>query len=103
MHLFKFVALTIHSYMACMHVQWNLSIAATIGEQHFGCYIGVAFIEGLFCTQTVHLGPGFLAVIQRCLYSGVAVKRDSTVVPWYHGHVLDFSDRRVQDGTAEWW
>ena len=40
----KFVALTIHSYMACMHV-----------------------------------------------------------VPWYHGHVLDFSDRRVQDGTAEWW
>ena len=25
--------------------------------------IGVAFIEGLFCTLTVHLGPGFLAVI----------------------------------------
>ncbi len=28
-------------------------------------YIGVAFIEGLFCTQTVHLGPVFLAVILR--------------------------------------
>ncbi len=25
----------------------------------------VAFIEVLFCTQTDHLGPGFLAVIQR--------------------------------------
>ncbi len=76
-------------------------------EQHFGCFLGVAFIEGLFCTQTVHLGPGFLdfgrfigvAFIERLfctqtvhldlgpwplyrggLYSGVAVKRGSTVV-----------------------
>ena len=31
------------------------SIVATLGEQHFGHYIGVAFIEGLFCTQSVHL------------------------------------------------
>ncbi len=46
-------------------LQWNPSIAATLGEQNFGRYIGVAFIEGLFCTQTVHMGPGFLAVIQR--------------------------------------
>ena len=46
-------------------IQWNPSIAATLEEQHFGRYIGVTFIEGLFCTQTVHLGPGFLAVIQR--------------------------------------
>ncbi len=38
-----------------------LYIAATL----FGRYTGVAFIEGLFCAQTVHLGPGFLAVIQR--------------------------------------
>ncbi len=30
-----------------------------------GRYIGMAFIEGLFCTQNVHLGPGFLATIQR--------------------------------------
>ncbi len=37
------------------------SVAATLGE-HFGRYIGVAFIEGLFCTQIVHLGPGCLAV-----------------------------------------
>ncbi len=37
-----------------------LYIAATLGEQHFGRYIGVAFTEGLFRTQTVHLGrvPG---------------------------------------------
>ncbi len=46
-------------------LQWNPSIAATLGEQHFGRYIVVAFIEGLLCRQTVHLGPGFLAVIQR--------------------------------------
>ncbi len=31
------------------------SIAATLGEQNVGRYIGVAFIEGLFCIQTVHL------------------------------------------------
>ncbi len=48
-----------------MIIQWNPSIAATLEEHNFGRYIGVAFIEGLFYTQTVHLGPGFLAVIQR--------------------------------------
>ncbi len=42
-----------------------LYIAATLGEHSFGRYKWVAFIEGLFCTQTVRLGPGFLAVIQR--------------------------------------
>ncbi len=39
----------IHNCIETM--QWNLSIAATLGEQHFGRHIGVAFIEGLFCTQ----------------------------------------------------
>ncbi len=67
---------TIFSEYICMmqgqcyvryRIQWNPSIAATLGEQNVGRYIGVAFIEGLFCTQTVHLGPGFLAVIQRWL------------------------------------
>ena len=58
------------------HIQWNPSIVATLGEQHFGRYIGVAFIEGLFGTQTVHLGPGCLAfievgVIQRWALTGV--------------------------------
>ncbi len=53
-----------------------LYIAATLGEQHFGRYIGVAFIEGLFCTQTVHWD---LAVISQ-LGLGVAVKRGSTVL-----------------------
>ncbi len=45
---------------------------------NFGCYIGVAFIEGLFCTQTVHLGPGCLAVIHAevaLIYSGMAKSR----------------------------
>ncbi len=27
------------------------------GEQHFGRYTGVAFIEGLFCTQTKCMDP----------------------------------------------
>ena len=31
-----------------LRVQWNPSLAATLGEQHFGRYIGEAFIEGLF-------------------------------------------------------
>ncbi len=43
------------------------------GEQHFGRFIGVAFIEGLFRTQFVYLGPGCLAgcCIAVGLYSGV--------------------------------
>ena len=53
-------------------IQWNPSIAATLGEQHFGRYIGVVFIEGLFCTNC-SFGtwvPGrYIAV---GLYSGVA-------------------------------
>ncbi len=46
-------------------IQWNPSIAVTLGEQHFGHYMGWPLLRGLFCTQTVHLGPGFLAIIQR--------------------------------------
>ncbi len=70
------------SVLVYYSVQWNTSIAATLGEQHSGRYIGVAFIEGLF-SQTVHLGPGCLAVVLYCIVgfcSGVAVKRGSTVV-----------------------
>ncbi len=47
-------------------LQWNPSIAATLGNKTFilaVIIIGVAFIERLFCTQTVHLEPGCLAVI----------------------------------------
>ncbi len=60
-------------------LQWSPSIAPTLGEQHFGHYIRVAFIEGLFCTQSVHLGPGSWPLYRGGLYSGVAVKRGSTV------------------------
>ncbi len=38
-------------YRNMLAVQWNPSIAATLGEQYFGRYIGVAFIEGLFYTN----------------------------------------------------
>ena len=32
----------------------NLSITATIGEQHYGHYMGVAFVEG-FCVLSVQM------------------------------------------------
>ena len=35
-------------------IQWNPSITATIGEQHYGCYIGVAVVEG-FCVLNVQM------------------------------------------------
>ncbi len=34
---------TMHSYIILLYMQWNLFIAATLGEQHVGRYIGVAF------------------------------------------------------------
>ncbi len=40
----------------------------TFWPLYFGRYIGVAFIEGLFSTQTVHLGPGCLAVISQLAF-----------------------------------
>ena len=46
-------------------VQWNPSITDTFGEQSFGRYTEVAFVEGLFCVQTLHLGPVYLAVISQ--------------------------------------
>ena len=44
-------------------VQPHQAITDIFGEQCFGLYTEVAFVEGLFCTQIVHLGPGCLAVI----------------------------------------
>ncbi len=43
-------------------------IAATLGEQHFGLYIGVAFMRGCFVTQTVRLGPECLAFISQLAF-----------------------------------
>ncbi len=66
-------------------LQWNPSIAATLGEQHFGHYTEVAFIERLFCTQTVHFGPGRynyisqLAFIQWWPLRGVPLYTSSTL------------------------
>ena len=50
-------------------------ITDTFGEQCFDLYTEVVFVERLFCTQTVHLGPGCLAVIiiATGLYSEVVV------------------------------
>ena len=46
-------------------VQWNPSITDTFREQSFGRYTEVAFVEGLFCVQTLHLGPVYLVVISQ--------------------------------------
>ena len=35
----------------CIQVQWNPSITDTFGEQFFGLYTEVVFVERLFCTQ----------------------------------------------------
>ena len=40
-------------------------ITDTFGEQSFGRYTEVAFVERLFCVQTLHLGPAYLAVISQ--------------------------------------
>ena len=49
-------------------LQWNPSITDTFGEQSFGRYTEVAFVEGLFCVQTLHLGPVYLAVISQLAF-----------------------------------
>ncbi len=49
----------------------------TIGEQCFGLYTEVAFVERLFCTQTGTWVPG--RYIAAGLYSEVVVNRGSTV------------------------
>ena len=49
-------------------LQWNPSIMDTFGEQSFGRYTEVAFVEGLFCVQTLHLGPVYLAVISQLAF-----------------------------------
>ena len=40
----------------------------TFGEHSFGRYTEVAFVEGLFCVQTLHLGPVYLAVISQLAF-----------------------------------
>ena len=51
-----------------VHIQWNPSITDTFGEQSFGRYTEVAFVEGLFCIQTLHLGPVYLAIISQLAF-----------------------------------
>ena len=52
----------------------NPSITDTFGKQCFGPLFSlVAFVELSFCTQTVHLGPGCLAVISQLAVRGVSL------------------------------
>ena len=50
-----------------LRLQWNPSIADTVGEWHFGCYTEVAVVEGFRVLERPLLGNGILAVIQRWL------------------------------------
>ncbi len=62
-------------------MQWNPSITDTFGEQCFGLYTEVAFVERLFCMYTnCSFGtwvPGRYIAIG--LYSEAVVNRGSTV------------------------
>ena len=37
-------------------IQWNPSIAVTVGEWHFGCYTEVAVVEGFHCIRAATVG-----------------------------------------------
>ena len=56
------------SHGVIIMLQWNPSITDTFGEQSFGHYTEVAFVEGLFCIQTLYLGPVYLAVISQLAF-----------------------------------
>ena len=51
-----------------MILQWDPFITDTFGEHSFGRYTEMAFVEGLFCVQTLHLGPVYLAVISQMAF-----------------------------------
>ena len=78
------VGLTTSTFLfsADWYMQWNPTITDTFGEQYYGLYTEVAFVERLFCMQTVHLGPGCLPgrYIAAGLYSEVVVNRGSTLL-----------------------
>ncbi len=61
-------------------IQWNPSIAATLGEQHFGRYTGVDLLRGCFVHKLFIWDLGSWLLYRGGLYSGVAVKRGSTVM-----------------------
>ncbi len=62
----------------CLH--WKLSIMATFEDQHWGHYREVAFIEELFYTQTVYLGPGCLAIIEKLAFHQRGHYREVTFI-----------------------
>ena len=71
-----------------LYVQWNLSIAATLGEQHYGRYTGVAFVEGflVYVSSVQTRACGRYIAVGCC--SGVVVKRSFTVFYSYRHNLL---------------
>ncbi len=58
-------------------LQWNPSITDIFGEQCFGLYTEVAFVERLFCSFGTWVPGRYIAA---GLYSEVVVNRGSTVI-----------------------
>ena len=46
-------------------IQWNPSIAATVGEWHFGCYTEVAVVEGLHSIRKFNRDQGCWPLYRR--------------------------------------
>ncbi len=67
-------------------IQWNPSIATAFGKQNFARYIGVAFIEGLFCAQTV---ISQLAFIQGWPLRGVFHCIWKMKIPQFQSNTMD--------------
>ena len=48
-------------------LQWNPSIAATLGEWHFGCYTEVAVVEGFYTGVKLNRDQGYWSFYSRWL------------------------------------
>ena len=70
----------VHPRLVVNVVQWNPYIADTIGELHVGHYRGPAVAEGFYKYYMNEIRTwAFARYIAYGRYSGVAVKRGSTV------------------------
>ncbi len=82
----------IANYIELVHSVEPLYSGHPWGTTFWPLYTGVAFIEGLFCTQTVHLGPGCLAVIafvtQACIFEN-----------WWHLFICPPSPAHSGEGS----
>ena len=48
-------------------IQWNLSIAATLGKWHFGCYTEVVVVEEFYTGVELNWDQGYCPLYSRWL------------------------------------